>query len=130
MTFRQDSAVPDRSDWQLACEALELRKSARYSDDPQAEADRQMRKAFTADEAARIDAFMAAAQHDTGRLAAIEARLEDTTAGDTKWLIEQLRRQWALMDELRDRIDNAGSTMHTSYVESAVGYVRWSRMPA
>ena len=126
MTFRQHSAVPDRSDWRLACEALELRRWARYSDDPQAEADRQMKKAFTADEAARIDAFLAAAQHDTGRLAAIEARLDEAT-GDTKWLAEQLRRAWALMDELRDRIDNAGSTMGTSYVESAVEYVRWSR---
>jgi hypothetical protein len=129
MTFRQDSAFPGRSDWQLACAAFELHRSANRSDDPQAEADRRMEEAFTADEAARIDAFMEAAQHDTGRLAAIEARLDGTT-DDTAWLTGQLRRAWALMDELRDRIDNAGSTMHTSYVESAIAYVRWSRKTA
>jgi hypothetical protein len=129
MTFRQHSAFPGRSDWQLACAAVELRRSASHSEDPQAEMDRQMKEAFTADEAARIDAFMEAAQHDTARLAAIEAHPDGTT-GDTRWLTEQLRRQWALMDELRDRIDDAGSTMHTSYVESVVGYVRWSRMRA
>jgi hypothetical protein len=121
-----------RSDWQLACAALEVRRSARRSDDPQAETDRQMKKNFTAGEAARIDAFFEAARHDTDRLAAIEARLDESTgdSDDTAWLIEQLRLQWALMDELRDRIDDAGSTMRTSYVESAIGYVRWSRKPA
>jgi len=126
MTFRQDSAFPGWSDWQLAREAVHLRRVAQYSDDPDAEADRRMKMAFTADEAARIDAFLAAAQHDTGRLAAIEARLDDAT-GDTKWLTEQLRRAWALMDELRDRIDDAGSLMDTRYVASAVEYVRCSR---
>lgn len=128
MTFRQYSALPGRSNWQLACAAHELRRSARNSDDPQAEIDRKMNRVFTADEAAQIDAFMEAAQHDTDRLAAIEARLDEAT-DDTRWLTEQLRRQWALMDELRERIDDAGSTMDTSYVESAVGYVRWSRTP-
>ncbi len=122
MTYRQHSAAPDKSDWRLACR--ELRRSARWRK-PASEADRQMKKAFTADEAARIDAFFEAAQHDTGRLAAIEARLN---GGHRRH--EVAGRATAppvgLMEELRDRIDDAGSMM-TSYVESAIGYVRWSR---
>ncbi|MFI1293349.1 hypothetical protein ACH4VM_33730 [Streptomyces sp. NPDC020792] len=37
---------------------------------------------------------------------------------------------WADLDELRDRIDDAGSLMHTSYVASAVRYVTRSRETA
>lgn len=46
---------------------------------------------------------------------------------DTEWLAQQLRRAWAQMDKLRDRIDDAGSLMVTTHVETAIGYVRGSR---
>lgn len=127
--YRQHSAFPDWDDWQLAREAVHLRRMARHSDNPQAEADRRIGEAFTVGEVQRIDAYLAAGIPDTDRLAAIEAQLGDAT-NDTKWLAEQLKRAWAQMDELRDRIDDAGSLMDTSYVSSAIGYVRWSRKAA
>ncbi|WP_434600226.1 hypothetical protein [Streptomyces sp. A5-4] len=126
MNFRQHSDKADWTDWQLAREAVWLRGMARYSDDPQAEADRRNAEQFTADEVRRIDSYLAAGKPDTGRLAAIEAKLDDAT-GDTKWLTQQLQRAWAQMDELRDRIDDAGSLMDTGYVASAIRYVSSSR---
>jgi hypothetical protein len=99
---------------------------ARYSDDPKAEADRRIGEQFTADEARRIDSYLAAGKPDTSRLAAIDARLDDAT-DDTKWLTQQLNRAWAHLEELRDRIDDAGSLMDSGYVASAIGYVSGTR---
>lgn len=128
MTFREQSNKTDWDDWMLACEAVALRRVARnpFYADPQGEADRRIREAFTADEAARIDAYLAAGKPDIDRLAAIEARLGDAS-DDTKWLAEQLKLAWADLDELRDCIDHSGSLMHTSYAASAIRYVRGSR---
>ncbi|MFD7517728.1 hypothetical protein ACFV85_23325 [Streptomyces niveus] len=123
--FRQESSHPGWSDWQLAREAVQIRRMVSYSDDP-AEADRRIAEAFTAAEADRIDAFLEAGTPDTGRLAAIEARLAEAT-DDTTWPAAELKRAWALMDELRDRIDNGGSLMDINHVSSAIGYVQWSR---
>lgn len=129
MTFREQSNKPDWDDWTLAHEAVWIRLMARHSPNPQVEAAQRIQEAFTADEARRIDAYLAAATPDTDRLAAIEARLDDAS-DDTKWLAEQLRLAWADLDELRDRIDDAGTLMHTAYVSSAVRYIRHSREPA
>jgi hypothetical protein len=128
VNFREQSDKTDWDDWTLAREAVCLRRVARnpFFADPQAEADRQMREAFTADEVRRIDAYLAAGKPDTGRLAAIEARLDGAT-DDTKWLAEQLKQAWADLNELRDCIDGSGSLMHTSYVASAIRYVIGSR---
>ena len=46
---------------------------------------------------------------------------------DTEWLAQQLRRAWTQLDKLRDRIDDAGSPMVRTHVETAIGYVRGSR---
>ncbi|MFC9916229.1 hypothetical protein [Streptomyces sp. NPDC127197] len=48
-------------------------------------------------------------------------------SADTEWLTQQLRRAWAQLDKLRDRIDDAGSLMVRTHVETAIGYVRGSR---
>ncbi|MEU3855656.1 hypothetical protein [Streptomyces sp. NPDC029554] len=129
MTYRQHSAAPGRSDWQLASEACEVRRLARYAADPQADLNRRMKDTFTADEARRADAYLAAGALDTARLAEIEARLDDTS-DDMKWLAEQLRTSWAQLDQLRDRIDDAGSLMARDYVARTIGYVPWSRATA
>ena len=34
---------------------------------------------------------------------------------------------WADLDELRDRIDDAGTLMHAACVSSAIWYARWRR---
>ncbi|MPY38294.1 hypothetical protein FNH09_45965 [Streptomyces adustus] len=160
MTFRETSALPGRTDWQLAQEVLH---HARFSD-----AEQRIAEQFTQEEVCRADAYLTAARHDTDHLTAIETRLKavpegwrqrDGDAGliedadgrpiailgtsgdarlmlgefiaavpaDTAWLAQQLRRAWAQMDRLRDRIDGAGSLMDRDYVASAVGYVPWSR---
>lgn len=124
--FQQVSGFPGWGPWNLAREAHHLRSLARYSDDPKADTDRRISAAFTADEVRRIDAYLAAGISDTARLAAIEARL-DTATDDTRWLAWQLKQAWADLDKLRDRIDDAGSSIDTSYVASAIRYVRWSR---
>ena len=128
MNFREQSNKTDWDDWMLAREALHLRSAAhsRLDADPQAEADRRIHQAFTAEEAQRIDAYLAAAKPDTGRLAAIEARLE-AAPDDTRWLAEQLKQAWADLDQLRDRIDHSGSLMSTTYVASAIRYLPGSR---
>lgn len=61
------------------------------------------------------------------RIAEMATRPERLTEGDARWLLD--RAAWAdwHLEELRDRIDNAGSLMSTSYVCSAIDYTRWSR---
>ncbi|MGW2841833.1 hypothetical protein ACWCWD_29110 [Streptomyces sp. NPDC001493] len=61
------------------------------------------------------------------RIAALQARPDRITQEDARWLLDRLARADWHMEELRDRIDNAGSMMLTSYVSSAIGYTRWSR---
>ncbi|MCF3132469.1 hypothetical protein [Streptomyces olivochromogenes] len=46
---------------------------------------------------------------------------------DAEWLAQQLRWAWTQLDKLRDRIDDAGSLMVRTHVETAIGYVRGSR---
>lgn len=61
------------------------------------------------------------------RIAALQARPDRLTPEDARWLLDRLvRADWHL-EELRDRIDDAGSMMLTSCVSSAIGYTRWSR---
>ncbi|WP_329046658.1 hypothetical protein [Streptomyces sp. NBC_01422] len=61
------------------------------------------------------------------RIAALQARPDRLTQEDARWLLDRLvQADWHL-DELRDRIDNAGSLMSTSHVSSAIDYTRWSR---
>jgi hypothetical protein len=124
MTFREDSIKDGWSDWQLADRAVEIRRMERYGGTLAAEVESRLRKEFTADEVRRVDAYLAASLPDTGRLAAIENRLEPATDDDTRWLTEQLTIAWARLDTLRDRIDNAGSLMANGHVASAIGYVR------
>lgn len=61
------------------------------------------------------------------RIAELQARPDRLTPEDARWLLDRLA--WAdwHMEELRDRIDNAGSTMNTNYVSRALAYTRWSR---
>ncbi|WOT40675.1 hypothetical protein [Streptomyces coeruleorubidus] len=160
MTFRETSAFPGWTDWQLAREVLH---HARFSDGEERIAER-----FTEEEVRRVNRYLAGSRPDTARLDAIETRLKavpdgwrqrDGDAGliedadghpiailgtsgdvrlplgefladapdDTRWLAQQLRRAWAQLDKLRDRIDDAGSLMDTCAVETAIGYVRGSR---
>ncbi|CAM5327203.1 hypothetical protein [Streptomyces griseus] len=61
------------------------------------------------------------------RIAALQAHPDRLTPEDARWLLDRLAwADWHL-EELRDRIDDAGSTMSTSYVASAIDYTRWSR---
>ena len=57
------------------------------------------------------------------------ARLDDAS-DDTKWLAEQLRFAWADLDELRDRIDDAGAscTPPTSPARSGTAGTAGSRL--
>ncbi|WCD91112.1 hypothetical protein KPP03845_200073 (plasmid) [Streptomyces xanthophaeus] len=71
--------------------------------------------------------FLEAGRQDTGRLAAIEARLGEDAPGDEAWLVRQLTTAWARLDELRDRIDSGGSLMANTHVASAIDYIRGSR---
>ncbi|WTX00940.1 hypothetical protein OG216_46795 (plasmid) [Streptomycetaceae bacterium NBC_01309] len=123
--FREHSALPDATDWELAYLASEIRRSARYSDDPHADLDWRLRRTFTTAEAARADAYLRAGIHDTGRLAEIEARLGDAT-GDAAWLVRQLKAAWARLDEAKDRLDG-GSLVARNHLASAIGYVPYSR---
>ncbi|MFF4393649.1 hypothetical protein ACFY0G_44125 [Streptomyces sp. NPDC001552] len=127
MTFLQDSRAPGRSDWELARLAVHLRGVAAYDDDPSADEARRLGEAFTADELRRADVFLEAGRQDTGRLAAIEARLGEDPTGDEAWLVQQLTTAWARLDELRDRIDTGGSLMANTHVASAIDYIRGSR---
>ncbi|GAB1340861.1 hypothetical protein ACE1SV_74510 [Streptomyces sp. E-15] len=118
----EHSRFPGWTDWQLAREYL---TRARYTDSE------GMRELFTENEIRRATAYLAVGRLDTDRLTAIEDRVKAVPAGwrqrDIEWLIQQLRQAWAWLDELRDRIDDAGSLMHTSYVGAAIGYVPSSR---
>jgi hypothetical protein len=159
MHFRETSAFPSWTDWQLAREYL---YRARYADSA------RLTELFTEEEVGRATAYLAAQHPDTDRLAAIEARLKavpgdwrqrggDTgviedcdgrpvavlgtsgaehlplgefvaaAPGDTEWLTQQLRRAWAQLDRLRNRIDDAGSLMHIHHVATAIDYVPGSR---
>ncbi|MCX4524006.1 hypothetical protein OHA69_41180 [Streptomyces anulatus] len=61
------------------------------------------------------------------RIAELQARPDRLTPDDARWLLDRLAwADWHL-EELRDRIDDAGSSMLTSYVSSAIDYARWSR---
>lgn len=60
------------------------------------------------------------------RIAELQARPE-LTQEDAQWLLDRLARADWQLEELRDRIDNAGSMMNTSYVADAFDYTRWSR---
>ncbi|MFG3336848.1 hypothetical protein ACGFZZ_33135 [Streptomyces tendae] len=61
------------------------------------------------------------------RLAELQAHPDRLTPDDARWLLDRLAwADWHL-EELRDRIDDAGSMMNTSYVSSAIDYTRWSR---
>jgi hypothetical protein len=46
---------------------------------------------------------------------------------DAAWLISELERVDWLLEELKDRIDDAGTRMDTGYVAEGIGYTRWSR---
>ncbi|MGW2353677.1 hypothetical protein [Actinacidiphila glaucinigra] len=123
MDFREDSNKADWGDWQLAQEMVHLRGLGAFPS-TRDHVPGWIGEAFTADEARRADAYLAAAVHDTARLAAIQAQ---PLTGDMRWLADQLARAWALMDELRDRIDDSVALMHQGYVAEAIGYVKWSR---
>ncbi|MFI5775022.1 hypothetical protein ACIA74_42625 [Streptomyces sp. NPDC051658] len=100
---------------------------ARYGGTLKAEVEPRLREEFTADELLRADAYLAASPPDTGRLTEIENRLESATEDDTRWLTEQLKIAWERLDELRNRIDDAGNLMDSGHVASAIGYVSNTR---
>ncbi|MFD7734305.1 hypothetical protein ACFV6F_28500 [Kitasatospora phosalacinea] len=127
-TWRQNSIEEDASDWVLARFALSERSFASYDDDPDAGETRRLADKLTADEARRIDAFLAAGVQDRGRLDAVAAAPE-LTGDDRTWLLGQLRLAWQRLASLHDAIDRSGSMMNTSYAASSVDYVRWSRRP-
>lgn len=124
MSFGQTGDTSDRSDWQLAQHAVWLRGSS-HPDEA-----RRFAEQFSEDEVRRVDAYLAAGKPDTGRLASIEAQLADTddiTTDDTMWLVHELKRAWAHLEEARDQVDDAGSLIPNEYVASAIGYVRGTR---
>ncbi|WP_237498609.1 ATP-binding protein [Streptomyces sp. SID8373] len=61
------------------------------------------------------------------RIAEMATRPDQLTEDDARWLLD--RAAWAdwHLEELRDRIDTAGSMMNTSEVCKAIDYTRWSR---
>ncbi|HWU08449.1 MAG TPA: RNase adapter RapZ [Streptomyces sp.] len=61
------------------------------------------------------------------RIAELQSRPDRLTREDARWLLDRLARADWYLEELRDRIDDAGSLMNTSYVSSALDYTRWSR---
>ncbi|MFE6818593.1 hypothetical protein [Streptomyces sp. NPDC057675] len=128
MTFRTDSAAPDRDDYDLARLLVWERGFAKYDADPEAELERRVHELFTEDEHRRALAYLAASEQDADRLAAIEAGLGEDTTSDTAWLVGQLRTAWARLDELRDRIDNSGTLIDLHYMAEGIGYVRGSRV--
>ncbi|MDX2708225.1 hypothetical protein PV350_36070 [Streptomyces sp. PA03-6a] len=68
MDFRKDSNKADWDDWQLAEEMVHFRGLAAFPS-TRSDVPRWIREAFTADEARRADAYLAAAVHDTARAA-------------------------------------------------------------
>ncbi|KOV35762.1 hypothetical protein ADK60_08655 [Streptomyces sp. XY431] len=128
-TFRPASVwEADITDWALARIALDRRSSAAYTADPLAEEARLLGEEFTAEEAHRVDAFLAAGVQDVHRLDAITAA-SDLAGEDRAWLIDQLRLAWQRLDRLHDSIDTSGSLMNATHAASSVDYVRWSRKP-
>ncbi|MEU8926987.1 hypothetical protein AB0D10_39730 [Kitasatospora sp. NPDC048545] len=126
--WRQDSIEEGATDWALARFALSERSFASYDDDPGAEEARRLADKLTADEARRIDAFLAAGVQDRGRLDVV-ATAPQLTGEDRTWLLDQLRLAWQRLESLHDAIDRSGSMMTTTYAASSVDYVRWSRRP-
>jgi hypothetical protein len=126
--YLKDSVLEGESDWELTLLALDKRSSATYAADPRADEAQRIGALFTAEEAARVDAYLAASLQDTDRLDAIAAA-GALNRVDVNWVIAELRTAWARLDKLRDRVDNSGSLADTGYLSSAVGYVRWSRKP-
>ncbi|MGN7135582.1 hypothetical protein [Streptomyces pseudogriseolus] len=120
--WREDSQFPDTSDFTLAEIATDMISSARYEKDPQAHLADVLPKTFTYDEMRRITEYLAACTLDTSRLAQIEARAD--LDEDARWLATQLRCAWDQLAELRRRIEDAGSLMHTTFVAAAVRYPR------
>ncbi|MEU4301931.1 hypothetical protein [Kitasatospora aureofaciens] len=127
-SFLQASVLPDATDWDLARIALDRRSSAAYAIDPHAEEAQRIGEEFTAEEAQRVDAFLATTIQDVGRLDAI-ATSPTVTGEDRDWLIAQLRLAWQRLDGLRDCLDDSGSLLQNTYAASSVDYVRWSRKP-
>ncbi|MFJ6384694.1 hypothetical protein ACIQI7_32390 [Kitasatospora sp. NPDC092039] len=127
-TFRKDSILGEATDWELARLALSERSFAAYKDDPRADEARRIGEQFTAEEAQRVDAFLAAGIQDTGHLEAVAAA-EEFTGEDRDWLIGQLRLAWDRLDRLHDCLDDSGSLLTNTYAASSVDYVRWSRKP-
>ncbi|WP_043478067.1 hypothetical protein [Kitasatospora sp. MBT66] len=127
-TWRQDSIEEGATDWALARFALSERSFASYANDPGAEEARRLADKLTAEEARRIDAFLAAGVQDRSRLDAVGATSE-LAGEDRTWLLDQLRLAWQRLDSLHDAIDRSGSMMTTTYAASSVDYVRWSRRP-
>ncbi|MEU3495363.1 hypothetical protein ABZ747_17980 [Kitasatospora cineracea] len=127
-TWRQDSLDESASDWTLARFALSERSFASYDDDPGAGEAQSLADRFTAEEARRVDAFLAASIQDRGRLEAVAAS-EELTGDDRTWLLDQLRLAWQRLDRVRDAIDHSGSMMMTTYAASSIDYVRGSRRP-
>jgi hypothetical protein len=126
--YLTDSVLEGESDWALTRLALSKRSFAVHDDDPRAHEAREVGKLFTAQEAQRVDAYLAASLQDTDRLDAI-ATVGALNRVDVDWLIGELRTAWARLDEFRDRIDNSGRLADTGHLSSAVDYVRWSRKP-
>ncbi|WP_042370551.1 hypothetical protein [Streptacidiphilus neutrinimicus] len=124
--YLTDSVLEDEPDWALARLALSERSFATYKDDPRADEVRRIGEHFTADEARRVDAFLAASIHDTDRLDAIDAA-GTLNRVDVDWVIAELRRAWGQLDRLRDCLDDSGSLLANTYAASSVDYVRWSR---
>ncbi|MFG2823301.1 hypothetical protein ACGFX4_28215 [Kitasatospora sp. NPDC048365] len=88
---------------------------------------RRIAEKLTADEAARVDAFLAASTQDTGRLDAVAAG-QAVTGEDQDWLIAQLRA-WDRLGRLYDCLDRSGSLLNNTCAASSADYVRWSRNP-
>ncbi|MFE4356116.1 hypothetical protein [Kitasatospora sp. NPDC056800] len=126
--FRQDSALPDTTDWELARIALDRRSFAALAADPRADEAQRIGEELTAEEAARVDAFLAAGVQDVHRLDAVAAT-QALTGEDRTWLIDQLRLAWDRLDRLHDCLDDSGSLLTNTYAASSVDYVRWSRTP-
>jgi hypothetical protein len=62
------------------------------------------------------------------RVDELKARISALTLADVEWLISELEKADWHLEELKDRVDDAGSLMRTDYVSSAIDYTRWSRM--
>ncbi|MFI8085834.1 hypothetical protein ACIF6L_34220 [Kitasatospora sp. NPDC086009] len=127
--FLAESVADGASDWELARFALSERSFAGYHDDPRAEEGRRLADKLTAEEAERVDRFLAAGVHDSQRLDALAAAGPSLTGDDRAWVLDQLRLAWQRLDRLHDAIDHSGSMMATTYAAGSVDYVRWSRKP-